>query len=232
MTKDISPPATPPAHSTIPYRLDKDDIIELGQAFQLLTPLQKQYFLAEIINSLDNSQLSLLNNLIAPRLKVDFIKELPSEISLYILSFIDSPSTLIRASTVSKYWNKLIKDDTLWRTLCQSHQYISLDAMDIQDFCYRNHFKRMYSIGKAWIKGGNVTTIDNSFSPGLVTSLQFDEKYIVVGSDNHRIEVFDTSTGNKIKTLEGHEGGVWALQFKGGQQNDPERILVSGGCDR
>jgi F-box and WD-40 domain protein CDC4 len=67
---------------------------------------------------------------------------------------------------------------------------------------------------------------------GLVTSLQFDDEVIVVGCDNHKIEVFDTITGRNIHTLEGHEGGVWALQFKGGEKHDPERLLVSGGCDR
>lgn len=238
MTKDLSPPATPPTYSPIPYRLnidpsslcltnsEQDQLSHLKSSFHLLTNLQKQFFLYEIINSCDNSQLTFLNSLIAPRLKVDFLKELPPEIALHILSFIDLPSTLSRANAVSKYWNALIRDENLWKALCKAHQY------NDNVISYRDYFKRKYSIACAWNQGGKVTTVDGGFSHGLVTSLQFDEKYTVVGCDNHRIEVFDTNSGKKIKTLEGHEGGVWALQFIGGTEQDPERILLSGGCDR
>lgn len=240
MTKDLSPPATPPTYSPVPCRLSlhkdvdyetkSDQILLLKESFQLLTPLQKQYFLMDIINSSDNSQLAFLNNLIAPRLKVDFLKELPPEIALQILSYVDSPSTLAHANCVSKYWHALIRDDTLWKLLCQSYNYRVIEEKE--GFSYKDHFKRKYSIASAWNQGGKVTTVDSGFSQGLVTSLQFDEKFTVIGCDNHRIEVFDTNSGKKIRTLEGHEGGVWALQFKGGEKNDPERVLLSGGCDR
>jgi len=249
MTKeDLSPPATPPTHSPVPYRLNlqhqllsssttkvldtgenQDHLTNLKNSFQLLTATQKQYFLFDIINSCDNSQLTFLNSIIAPRLKVDFLKELPPEISLSILSYITVPSTLARAACVSKHWSALIRDETLWKSLCKTHNY---KPPNKDGFCYREYFKRKYSIASAWHTGGKVTTVDNGFSQGLVTSLQFDEKFTVVGCDNHRIEVFDTNSGKKVRTLEGHEGGVWALQFKGGDEQDPERILLSGGCDR
>jgi F-box and WD-40 domain protein CDC4 len=239
MTEDLSPPATPPTHSPVPFRLNLQDaaskkedqqLSSLKHSFHLLTPLQKQYFLFDIINGCDNTQLTFLNNLIAPRLKVDFLKELPPEIALHVLSYIKQPSTLAKATSVSKYWHALIRDDSLWKSLCKQHAYIEQDLGD--QFCYRDYFKRKYSIANAWHQGGKVTTVDGGFSQGLVTSLQFDEQFTVVGCDNHRIEVFDTNTGNKIRTLEGHVGGVWALQFKGGDQEDPERVLLSGGCDR
>ncbi|KAI8094172.1 WD40-repeat-containing domain protein [Thamnidium elegans] len=237
MTDDLSPPATPPTASPIPHRLDlssslcltnseQDQLSHLKTSFHLLSSLQKQFFLYEIINSCDNTQLTFLNSLIEPRLKVDFLKELPPELALHILSYIDLPSTLSRANCVSKYWNSLIRDENLWKSLCKTHQYNNSVGS------YRDYFKRKYSIASAWNQGGKVTTVDGGFSHGLVTSLQFDEKYTVVGCDNHRIEVFDTNSGKKIKTLEGHEGGVWALQFIGGNEHDPERILLSGGCDR
>ncbi|KAI8357328.1 WD40-repeat-containing domain protein [Choanephora cucurbitarum] len=236
MTKDLSPPATPPTYSPVPHRLhlhtesQKDHLEQLKDSFLLLTPQQKQFFLSDIIsNCCDNSQLTFLNSIIAPRLKVDFLKQLPPEIALHILSYIHSPSTLTRATAVSKHWYHLIRDnDNLWRSLCKSHHYLHDDRIS----CYRDYFKRRYSIASAWKQGGKITSIDGGFSQGLVTSLQFDEQFTVVGCDNHRIEVFDTQTGQKIRTLEGHEGGVWALQFKGGSPQDPERVLLSGGCDR
>ncbi|KAL9537867.1 hypothetical protein MBANPS3_011393 [Mucor bainieri] len=215
----------------------------LKQSFQQLPPQQKQFLLYEIINSCDNSQLTYLNNLIAPRLKIDFLKELPIEISLHILTFIDDPKTLARAATVSTLWNSLLKDEATWKSLCMKHQYRRRNSSicggelleppsQRRNFSYREYFKRKYNIAAAWAHGGKVKVVEDGFGEGLVTSLQYDDKYIVVGCDNHRIEVFDTNTAEKVRTLEGHEGGVWALQFKGGEKHDPERVLVTGGCDR
>ncbi|KAG0004935.1 hypothetical protein BGZ65_012365 [Modicella reniformis] len=67
---------------------------------------------------------------------------------------------------------------------------------------------------------------------GVVTSLQFDHHHIVVGCDNSRIQIFDTTTGRLLRTLQGHHGGVWALEFVKGMGATGEKILVSGGCDR
>ena len=58
-----------------------------------------------------------------------------------------------------------------------------------------------------------------------MTCLQFDKDKIVSASDDHSINVFDTRTGATKARLDGHEGGVWALQYIG-------NILVSGSTDR
>ncbi|KAI7874988.1 WD40 repeat-like protein [Lichtheimia hyalospora FSU 10163] len=218
-------------------------IRHIKTSFQQLTPQQKQFLLYEIINCCDSSQLTYLNSLIAPRLKIDFLKELPIEISLHVLSFIDDPKTLARASCVSTFWNSLLKDEATWKSLCMKHQYRRRNSSicggellnpptQRLNFSYREYFKRKYNIAAAWEHGGHVKVIDDGFGDVLATSLQFDEKYIVVGCENFRIEVFDTQTARKVRTLTGHEGGVWALQFKGGSKHDPNRVLVSGGCDR
>jgi len=47
----------------------------------------------------------------------------------------------------------------------------------------------------------------------------------LTGSDDTNINVYDTNTGVMRTTLEGHEGGVWALQYEG-------NTLVSGSTDR
>lgn len=95
---------------------------------------------------------------------------------------------------------------------------------------YKEYYRCRYSIDRAWRQGGKVTSCRNNIGTALVTSLQVQDPFIVVGCDNHRIEVFDSNTGNHIRTLLGHEGGVWALQFV--KVSDDEYVLVSGGCDR
>ncbi|KAI8344678.1 WD40-repeat-containing domain protein [Chlamydoabsidia padenii] len=221
-----------------------EQIHQLKTSFQQLDPQQKQVFFNELINCCNNTQLTYLNSLIVPRLKIDILKELPIEISLHVLSFIDDPKTLARAACVSTFWNSLLQDEATWKSLCTKHQYqrrnssicggeLLAPPTHRLNFSYRQHFKRKYNIASTWAHGGRIKVVDDVFvGDTLVTSLQFDDKYIVVGCDNHRIEVFDTQTTRRIRTLEGHEGGVWALQFKGGDKYDPARTLVSGGCDR
>ncbi|GAA94184.1 uncharacterized protein L969DRAFT_372255 [Mixia osmundae IAM 14324] len=62
-------------------------------------------------------------------------------------------------------------------------------------------------------------------SNAVVTCLQFDSDKIVSASDEHAINIFHTKTGALIKKLEGHGGGVWALEYVG-------NVLVSGSTDR
>ncbi|KAI7174154.1 WD40 repeat-like protein, partial [Hortaea werneckii] len=59
----------------------------------------------------------------------------------------------------------------------------------------------------------------------VVTCLLFDSEKILTGSDDTKIHVYDTKTGALRNRLEGHEGGVWALQYDGD-------TLVSGSTDR
>lgn len=40
-----------------------------------------------------------------------------------MLSFIDDPKTLARASQVSKHWHGLLSDDLTWKKLCEKHSY-------------------------------------------------------------------------------------------------------------
>ncbi|KAI9281477.1 WD40-repeat-containing domain protein [Sporodiniella umbellata] len=230
----ISPPATPPTHSPVPHRLNldcsvlNDSISNLVSSFQKLPASQRHTFLSEVVKHCNNNQLTFLNSLIVPRLQVDFLKELPVELALKVLLYIDSPTTLTQAACTSRYWHCLIEHETIWKTMCERNEYLQDGSRS-----FREHFRRQFSIERAWRRGGRVKTVEGGISQGLVTSLQFDNQYTVVGCDNHRVEVFDTNTGKKIRTLEGHEGGVWALQYKGDEDNpDSERVLVSGGCDR
>ncbi|KAI9317616.1 WD40-repeat-containing domain protein [Dichotomocladium elegans] len=206
-------------------------IWSVKDTFTRFNTKQQQLLLYELLQCCDNQLLAFIHSLIAPKLKIDFLRELPTEISLHILSFIKDPYTLTRAAQVSVFWNTLLKDESLWKDLCmtqmiQQRRHIPLSIKGT----YLNHFRRMHSIEGAWKRGGKITSCPNTIQSSLVTSLQVQDEYIVVGCDNHKIEVFDSTTGNHIRTLTGHAGGVWALQFI--KVNSKETILVSGGCDR
>ncbi|KAG0366161.1 hypothetical protein BGZ54_005732, partial [Gamsiella multidivaricata] len=101
-----------------------------------------------------------------------------------------------------------------------------------QTTSYKAYFKRRYMIDRNWFLGRHSLISNTTPETGVVTSLQFDHHHIVVGCDNSRIQIFETTTGRLLRTLKGHSGGVWALEFVKGVGATGEKILVSGGCDR
>ncbi|OCF38570.1 F-box and WD-40 domain-containing protein CDC4 [Kwoniella heveanensis CBS 569] len=86
-------------------------------------------------------------------------------------------------------------------------------------------YRRRVQNQQLWLSGRP----DHSSFPGhgtnVVTCLQFDEDKIISASDDHSINIYNTADGALRGRLDGHEGGVWTLQYRGD-------ILVSGSTDR
>lgn len=92
---------------------------------------------------------------------------------------------------------------------------------------YKSLYQRHHCIHKGWMRP-DVRPKHFAFRAHdrhVVTCLQFDTDKILTGSDDTNINVYDTKTGALRNTLEGHEGGVWALEYYG-------NTLVSGSTDR
>ncbi|KAI5310554.1 hypothetical protein KEM55_005415 [Ascosphaera atra] len=99
---------------------------------RLSTNKQRRHFLAEMLELCDNQLLSFVGDFVSPRLKRDPFAVLPNELCLKVLSFIDDPKTLARASQVSTRWHDLLCDDLTWKLLCDKHAYrrLSEDSID------------------------------------------------------------------------------------------------------
>ena len=72
-----------------------------------------------------------LASILPARLKRDFLADLPPELSLYILSFVDDVKTLARASRVSRAWRVLVNDDAPWKIMCARRGF-EVDEVDEQ----------------------------------------------------------------------------------------------------
>ncbi|KAJ7142330.1 cell division control protein 4 [Mycena epipterygia] len=59
----------------------------------------------------------------------------------------------------------------------------------------------------------------------VVTCLVFSQNRIISASDDHHINVYCPFTGKLLHSLDGHEGGIWALALR-------DNMLVSGSTDR
>ncbi|KAJ9125733.1 hypothetical protein QFC24_002517 [Naganishia onofrii] len=92
-------------------------------AFPHLPATTRLEILQSLLPVLSVPELLMLSSHIGPRLKRDFLRDLPIELALHILSFVDDPKTLARASAVSRYWHRLLEDEQTWKEMCQRHRF-------------------------------------------------------------------------------------------------------------
>ncbi|WWC85485.1 uncharacterized protein L201_000349 [Kwoniella dendrophila CBS 6074] len=91
--------------------------------FTTLSPSQRFSFLASLIGELRLNEALVVSRKIEPLLRRDFLRELPAELALHCLSFVDEPKTLARAAQVSNYWNQLLQDEQTWKDLFKRHNF-------------------------------------------------------------------------------------------------------------
>ncbi|KAL6889838.1 WD40 repeat-like protein [Trichoderma longibrachiatum] len=123
-----TPAASPgPAHCQPDWSDAADDedffLAKVRQHFQNSSGPQRTRILADLLNLCTSQQLSFVHQFVSPLLKKDPFTSLPDELCLRILSFIDDPKVLARASQVSKRWRDLLSDDMTWKNLCEKHDY-------------------------------------------------------------------------------------------------------------
>ncbi|OQV02649.1 WD domain-containing protein [Cladophialophora immunda] len=130
-----SAPASPPtpAPSPTPYQRapswtsageNEDSFLRDARGhFSNLNAAERERYLAELLNMCDSHLLSFVHNFVSPRLKKDPFEHLPDELCLRVLSYIDDPLSLARASQVSHRWHKLLNDDMLWKIMCDKHAW-------------------------------------------------------------------------------------------------------------
>ncbi|KAI1006313.1 hypothetical protein K3495_g1909 [Podosphaera aphanis] len=129
---DPPPPPTPaaspgPDHPQPDWSdaSDHEDffLAKLRVHFKECSPPQRSRILADLLNLCTIQQLSFVRQYVDPLLKKDPFTSLPNEICLRILSCIDDPKVLARASQVSQRWRELLADDVTWKNLCAKHDY-------------------------------------------------------------------------------------------------------------
>jgi F-box and WD-40 domain protein CDC4 len=277
----------------------------LVDSFSALPPNLQTYALISLLRRSPVPVLQSVTNIIAPALKRDFLSDLPPELGVQILCYLDS-QTLCRCTRVCRSWRRLVdgegkiwrarlheeglwigggseEDDMRPRRETEQAQFLrrwNSDCWD-EDFdlgeaarptaekvsevvaaaeaerCRRqatppleeaedeDHvtvedtppspvdgihplkhvFRSRFQSRKRWASAEPRRIPFNGPGPSVVTCLQFDPEKIVSASDDETINVFSTGTGRTIRQLQGHSGGVWALEYIG-------NVLISGSTDR
>ena len=85
------------------------------ETFDVLPPNVQTYVLWQLLRRCQIPTLQFAAEVIAPTLQRDFLADLPLELSLNILKYLDSKS-LCRAGSVSRMWRKIVDaDDYIWK---------------------------------------------------------------------------------------------------------------------
>lgn len=92
-------------------------------SFARLSATHRRRFLESLLPVLSNEDRLHLSGILSPTLKRDFLSDLPEELGLHVLSFIENPKDLVHASSVSKSWKRLVLDDATWKQLFERHRF-------------------------------------------------------------------------------------------------------------
>lgn len=216
--------------------------------FNSLPPPLQSHFLLTLLRHSPLPVLRTLHSVLTPTLARDFLTLLPPELVSHVLSYLPY-STLARASRVSKSWRAIIDSDpVLWRDLLKNTKIWfggdSERAFAHSIFARRQHgslivpnslplphpykilFKSRHLTRTRWVHNEDPKHLSfPAHGHSVVTCLIFSHGRIISASDDHSIHVYSPITGEQLMSLDGHEGGVWALAAS----ND---TLVSGSTDR
>lgn len=99
-----------------PFQALLDEFLSLGS-------ISRQEYLATLLSHCSSRELFFISTRIAPLLKRDFLADLPIELSLHVLSFVDHPRTLARIACVSRKWHALVQDEQTWRGLASAYHF-------------------------------------------------------------------------------------------------------------
>ena len=214
-----------------------------------LNDRNQNFVIFKLLQNIKRSSLSSLGDSINSSLRRDLVSNLPTEITYNILSQLDYKA-LYSISQVCSSWYNIINNTDLWiRALKLDH--LIIDDDDIQrelsnpqklieewadphcDILNINVAQLLYKkrriIYNRWMDPSYQPRRISVPVPGqgnnVVTCLQHDEEKIITGVDDRLINIYSPTTGELLKVLRGHEGGVWALKYTG-------NTLVSGSTDR
>lgn len=115
-----APDVIPPVSSLAP-KAEPPPFHTFLSEFQSLGSATRQDYLGALLSQCSSRELFFISTRIAPLLKRDFLADLPIELSLHILNFVDHPRTLARIASVSRKWHALVQDEQAWRGLASAY---------------------------------------------------------------------------------------------------------------
>ncbi|KAL9485213.1 hypothetical protein ACSS6W_004002 [Trichoderma asperelloides] len=137
--------------------------------------------------------------------RIDFIKELPSELAIHVLAYLDA-AALAKASVVSRHWNEVVRNQHIWRESClreMTTTYATSEpvqpgaGLGIPEIAPSKNWRQIYrakaELAQKWKEGKACPMYLNGHTDSIYC-LQFDEYKIVSGSRDKTIRIWDMQT--------------------------------------
>jgi F-box and WD-40 domain protein CDC4 len=216
--------------------------------FSLLPAPLQSHVLLTLIRHSPLPVIRTVHSVIVPSMARDFLTLLPPELTVQVLGFLPY-TALCRASKVCKTWRSVIDTDPhVWGELLKSYGLwfggVTEEAFVRAILARRNRlgtahygllppphplkilFKSRHLTRHRWIHNQHPRQLSfQAHGNAVVTCLLLSHGRIISASDDHSIQIYSPKTGELIRTLQGHSGGVWALAAT-------RDTLVSGSTDR
>uniref|UniRef100_A0A5S6QYA0 F-box domain-containing protein n=1 Tax=Trichuris muris TaxID=70415 RepID=A0A5S6QYA0_TRIMR len=148
---------------------------------------------------------------------------LPAHAIVKVLSLLD-PVSLCHCCLVSKRWMSVVNENNPWKSLCTDSQLYRLSSKQAEEkhakkfvnsdgeIRWKMVLSERYRLWRNWMKGRCVVRTFEGHTEGI-SCVQFDDNYIVSGSSDKMIKVWDIRTNNHlaVMTLSGHSHTVRSL---------------------
>lgn len=232
---------------------DREAISHVWLIFSAAPHAHRSLILKGLLSQCCFPQLLMMSQEINQLIRIDFIATLPVEVSLKILCYLDCKS-LCNAAQVSRRWKELADDDRVWHHMCEQHidrkcpncgwglplmhmkrarenqsdeeqdsKRRKTDTGKLKKRPWKSVYSERYQLEKNWRNGAYTLQEFVGHKDGI-TCLQFNRKYLMSGSYDATVKIWNVDTGECLKTLTGHLKGVRALTF------DSQK-LITGGLD-
>ncbi|ODV97059.1 hypothetical protein PACTADRAFT_74634 [Pachysolen tannophilus NRRL Y-2460] len=217
-------------------RNDQEAISHCWSIFGAAPSQHRTLILQGLLSQCCFPQLSLISQEVSKLIKIDFISNLPYELSIKILCYLDC-SSLCNAAQVNQRWKSLADDDRVWHYMCEQH--IDRKCPNCGWGLPLMHMKRAKEYNAAAMSQCNSkkrkledgdTAEDASSSKS--DNQQNQPQQIVrkkrpwkaVYSERFKVERNWRKGIYTVKCFNGHEDGITCLQFN----ND---VLITGSYD-
>lgn len=191
---------------------------------------QQQEVLEAIVFDLTHNDQFLLTATVMVRRYKDFLSLLPDHLVRRTLLSL-SPQQLVLAGQVSRQWRLKCRDEAVWEANCRSGQ-LALPLSPLPPSAqlspsWRELYFHELKLRKNW-RLGRCTSEMLPAHDKQVTCVRVrvgDVCTLATSSVDRTIKIWNLKNGRLLKTLVGHQRGVWALCFYG------RNHLISGAHD-
>jgi F-box and WD-40 domain protein CDC4 len=125
---DLPTPGEADSQTPTPSLMDIPAILD---SFDAMPGQLQTYVMYQLLRRCAKPTLRIVNDVVEPALKTDFLDLLPLELSMNVISNFDV-QTMCRAAQVSKRWRQIVdSDETTWKNLLDKNEYhVSKEEVD------------------------------------------------------------------------------------------------------